>query len=66
MSTIEYDRPLRTVAEVARELSVSRETVYRAISRGELDAVRLGETGSLRIPDEALERFLRPTSRDDR
>ncbi len=46
--------------EVARRLRCQPVSVYRAIARGELEAVRLGEHGSLRVSDAALERFLRP------
>lgn len=53
---------LRTVPEVARELRISRRTVYRAVERGELDALRLGEAGPLRIPADAVERFARPAA----
>jgi excisionase family DNA binding protein len=50
----------RTVPQIARELLVSRRTIYRAIARGELRAVRIGERGRLRVPVEALERLIRP------
>jgi len=50
----------RTVDEVARELRVSRLTIYRAVQRGELAALRLGERGRLRIPSDALARYVRP------
>jgi excisionase family DNA binding protein len=60
MSTVDT-APLRSVAEVAHDLHVSKVTVYRAIERGELAAVRLGVSGPLRIPESAVERFLRPT-----
>lgn len=50
----------RTVPEVADELRVSRRTVYRAVERGDLQAVRLGESGRLRIPADALEGYVRP------
>ena len=49
-----------TPAEVASRLRCSRATVYRAIDRGELAAVRLGETGSLRIRADAIDEFVRP------
>jgi excisionase family DNA binding protein len=48
--------------EAAHLLRCSPLTIYRAISRGELQAVRLGPNGSLRITETALERFLRPAS----
>lgn len=60
MSTEATERKMLTPAEVAASLRVHVVTVYRAIERGELEALRLGETGSLRIPEEALEAFLQP------
>lgn len=33
---------LRTIAEVAQELRVGRETVYRSVRRGEIEVVRFG------------------------
>ncbi len=53
---------LLTVDEVARQLRQSRVTVRRKIQAGELEAVRLGEHGPLRIPEDALAAHLRPTS----
>jgi excisionase family DNA binding protein len=50
----------RTVSEVAAELLVSRRTIYRAIERGELSAVRVGERGRIRVPVDALEELIRP------
>jgi excisionase family DNA binding protein len=49
---------LRTVPEVARELRVDPETVYRAIRRGELEVVRFG--GVIRVPSKTLDRLLLP------
>jgi excisionase family DNA binding protein len=49
---------LRTVPEVARELRVSRETVYRAVRRGELEVVRFG--GVIRVPAATLDRLKQP------
>jgi excisionase family DNA binding protein len=49
---------LHTVPEVARELRVSRESVYRAIRRGELEVVRFG--GVIRVPSKTLDRLLLP------
>jgi excisionase family DNA binding protein len=51
---------LLTVDEVAAELRVSPQTVYRRISAGELEAVQLG-TGPkapIRVRTGALEQFL--------
>jgi excisionase family DNA binding protein len=50
---------LRTVPEVARELRVSRETVYRSIRRGDLEAVRFG--GVIRVPAATLEQIKQPS-----
>jgi excisionase family DNA binding protein len=49
---------LHTVPEVARELRVDRETVYRAIRRGEIEVVRFG--GVIRVPAATLERLKWP------
>jgi excisionase family DNA binding protein len=49
---------LRTVAEVAQELRVDRETVYRAVRRGEIEVVRFG--GVIRVPAATLERLKQP------
>jgi excisionase family DNA binding protein len=55
--------PLLTVPEVAALLRVDASTVYRAVRRGELPAVRLGGRGtSVRIPASALEELLSPAS----
>jgi excisionase family DNA binding protein len=52
------DRELRTVPEVARELRVNRETVYRAIRRNELEVVRIGSV--IRVPAASLEQLKQP------
>jgi len=41
-----------TVAVAARRLSVSERTIYRAVRRGDLPAIRLGRL--IRIPEAAL------------
>jgi excisionase family DNA binding protein len=46
-----------TPKEIAHELRVSVTSVYRAVDRGDLEAVRLSEHGALRIPRSALERL---------
>jgi len=53
---------LLTVAEVAQRIRQSEDTIRRKIAAGELEAVRLGEHGPLRVPEEALAAHLRPTS----
>ena len=51
---------LLTPAEVAAMFRVDPKTVTRWAKAGKLSAIRLGDGGSLRIPAEALERFLKP------
>jgi len=62
MPTVATTAELLTVAEVARRLRQSQDTIRRKIAAGELEAVRLGEHGPLRVPEEALAAHLRPTS----
>jgi excisionase family DNA binding protein len=40
--------------EVAKELRIHVSAVYRAVERGQLPALRLTETGAIRIPRSAL------------
>jgi putative molybdopterin biosynthesis protein len=47
---------LLTPTEVARLAQVSRETVYREISRGELPAIHIGR--QLRIDPTDLDQYL--------
>jgi excisionase family DNA binding protein len=54
MGTPDHKRYL-SVTETARELRVSRQSVYRAVESGDLAHVRLRPHGSLRIPRDALE-----------
>ncbi len=49
-----------TVAQVAEELHVCRETVYSWVRDGRIAVFRLG--GIIRIPREALEEFVTPAS----
>lgn len=51
---------LLTTGEVAGRLRQSVQTVRRKIALGELDAVRLGAHGPLRVPVDALDSHLRP------
>ena len=46
-----------TVAEAARRVQVHEETIRRAYRRRELGHTRIGRM--VRIPEEALERWLR-------
>jgi excisionase family DNA binding protein len=47
-----------TVKEVAERFKVSRQSVYDWISEGRLRAVKIGQR--TRIPESALEAFVRP------
>lgn len=50
---------LLTVPEVAKQLRLSKGTVYKLIRDLKLPAVQLGETGaSLRVKSDELERWL--------
>jgi excisionase family DNA binding protein len=53
-----------TVPEVAAKLAVSPVTVRRWIQSGELEALRLGRSGSAhyRVEQDAVERFLQPAA----
>ena len=51
---------LMNVYEVARYLGVSTRTVFRLVSRGELEAVRVGKL--LRFRPEDVERFVKRAS----
>ncbi len=64
MTTTATDRFLAP-GEAAQRLRCSIVTVYRAINRGELKARRLGAHGSLRISEDAVERFMRPVRTPD-
>jgi excisionase family DNA binding protein len=54
------DETLRLLspADVARLLGVCRATAYRRIHSGEIPALRLGETGPLRVRSDQLEKWL--------
>jgi excisionase family DNA binding protein len=41
--------------EVAAELGLHVSAIYRAVERGELPVVRLGQRSSIRIPASAIE-----------
>ena len=53
MSTTETE--YLSVAEAAELLGVSKVTVYRAVGRGELPAVRLTPLCAIRVPRAVLE-----------
>jgi excisionase family DNA binding protein len=45
--------PLMTIAECAKVARVSRSSIWRRIQRGEIPAVRVGNTtGPIRVPTE--------------
>src|SRR5215217_2085577 len=60
MNTSERHADILTPDQVARELQVDRETVYRYIRSGKLSASRLGR--SYRIPRQSIELLLLATS----
>lgn len=52
------DGPVR-VADIARDLGVGRDTVYRAIRAGQLPALRIGHgRGTLRITPQDRDAYL--------
>jgi excisionase family DNA binding protein len=55
MQTDITEREWLAAKEVAQELRVHVSAVYRAVERGELPALRLSETGAIRIPRSALD-----------
>lgn len=57
------ERPTMTVPEAAEALGVHRDTVYDAVRRGELPAIRLGRT--VRIPTARIARMLDLPTQDD-
>lgn len=58
-------RSLISTGAAARVAGCHPTTVWRAIERGELQAVRLGRNGDYRIRPEALNEWLRPASPDN-
>jgi excisionase family DNA binding protein len=55
MATDTEKREYLAPKEVAHELRVHVSAVYRAVERGVLPAVRLSESGAIRIPRSALD-----------
>ena len=55
MPTDTHEREFLAPKEVAREFRVHVSAVYRAVERGQLPAVRLSESGAIRIPRSALD-----------
>ena len=66
MSTSATRPQLLTTGEAAHVLRVHRSTIYRAVSRGELQALRLGTNGPLRVPLAAVEAYTRPAHSPDK
>ncbi len=57
---------LLTVSEVAAELRLSKGTVYAMCSTGKMPSVRIGmNRGSVRVPRQALEKWLREELQDE-
>jgi excisionase family DNA binding protein len=55
MQTDTQQREYLAPKEVARALRVHVSAVYRAVERGQLPAVRLSETGAIRIHRSVIE-----------
>lgn len=53
MATV-LEREYLTAAEAAQLLRVNVASIYRAVERGSLPAVRLAPEGNIRIPADAL------------
>ena len=53
------DNTLLTVDDVAKRLGVHPDTVRKWIRSGELEAIVLGGPAGYRIPQDALDKFLR-------
>ena len=66
MTTVASHSRLLPLEEAALRCSYSVSSLRRAIRRGELEAVRLGpsERYPLRIPEDALERWLQPVRQE--
>lgn len=65
MATHALDKRYMHVKEAAAELDVHPSTIRRAVHSGELEAVRLGPNGRVRVPREALAEFVRPYSENE-
>lgn len=60
----EIQKPLRSIADVAQRLNVSRPTVRRMIDRGDLPVVHVGPR-LIRVPAEAVEQLAHPQDRKE-
>jgi excisionase family DNA binding protein len=58
-------RTLRKIRELAEAAGLNVNTLYRAIRAGDLEAVRLGPR-SLRVSDDAFQKFLRPVHPEEK
>jgi excisionase family DNA binding protein len=56
---------LLSTGAAARMVGVHPTTIWRAIDRGELRAMRLGRGGDFRITEDALDEWLQPTTGGD-
>lgn len=59
---LQHRSPLLTAAQAARVVNASPRSIQRWIADGDLEAIRLGpsDTAHYRIPEDALEKFIRP------
>ena len=57
-ATAERFPQLMTIAEAARAARVSVPTLYRRVATGEVPAIRVGESGPIRVPVDEFERWL--------
>ena len=55
MPTDTHKREFLAPKEIAHQLRIHVSAVYRAVERGQLPAVRLSETGAIRIHRSALD-----------
>jgi excisionase family DNA binding protein len=62
---MDFMKRLNTIRELAEAAGQNPATLYRAIARGDLEAVRLGPR-SLRVSDDAFRRYLRPVHPEEK
>ena len=60
----ENPKQLLTVKQVAEALGLSVYTVYRKIQAGELEGLRAGDGGVIRVPAFSVEAFMAPAYPD--
>jgi len=58
-------KTLNKIRELAEAAGLNPATLYRAIARGELEAVRVGPR-CLRVTDDAFQNFLRPVHPEEK